>query len=155
MNFKFESLGDISLIYGTSYLTDFTSDFTQENTAIIEGKLLTVFGEPAEKSENYENATNYVIRATSDDGACVILSLYNQGVFHVGCASHDDLALAAAEALAEYVNAAAPADYERTVYYLDADMQIDISVKNGNVTINTSFVSEEKAEELFRKWYRF
>ncbi len=32
-------------------------------------------------------------------------------------------------------------------------MQLDIQVKDGKATIGQSQISEEKAEELFEKWY--
>lgn len=154
MGFKFEALQDLDLIGGTSYLMDFGIVKTQEDAAIAEGKLLSAFGEPEYTSENYENTFNYVIQATSSDGRSVVLSVYGMGVVHIGSAQKDDFATEAATALIEYVYAFAPVDYERTVYYLDYDLQIDIQVENGKVTIDRSQISEEKATELFNKWYK-
>ena len=56
-------------------------------------------------------------------------------------------------ALIAHVNAAVPTDYERTVYYLDYNLQVDISVKDGAATVAYSEISEEKADELFEKFY--
>ncbi len=153
INFKFETLDDFSILSGSSYFMDFGTMNSEDDAAITEGKLLTVFGEPAQKSENYENSFNYIIRATSDDGQSVILNVYNVGVVHIGAIQQDDFAKAAAEALIEYVSAAAPSDFERTVYYLDFNIQIDIKVKNGTASIEHSEISDEKASELFNEWY--
>ena len=154
MNFNFESLQDTDLLAGSSYFMDFGEMHSQEDAAIAEGKLLAAFGKPAHIGENYENSFNYVIQATANDGKAVILSVYGMGVIHIGAAQQDDFAADAAAALIEYVNTFAPADYERTVYYLDFNLQIDIQVKNGNVTLKQSGISEEKAAELFGKWYQ-
>ena len=153
MKFNFESL-DFSEYSGGSYLMDFGEMSSQKDAAIVEGKLLTAFGSPTEASENYENSFNYVIRATANDGHSVMLNVYGMGVVHIGAEQQNDFAQKAASALIEYVNAFAPADYSRTVYYLDFDMQIDISVKDGRVTIGQSQISEEKINELINKWYK-
>ena len=155
MNFKFESLQDNNLIQGSSFFMDFGDSevMTTEETAILEGKLRTVFGEPWYQSENAENSISYIIKATDSDGKSVILEVYNVGMFHIGAPDQDDFARQAAEALIAYVNTAEPCDYERTIYYLDYFVQMDISVKNGVATVEQSEISEEKADELFDKWW--
>ncbi|MBE6553877.1 MAG: hypothetical protein E7666_05990 [Ruminococcaceae bacterium] len=153
MQFHFESL-DFSEYSGGSYLMDFGEISSQEEAAIIEGKLLTAFGNPAETSENYENSFNYVIRATANDGRSIVLNVYGMGVVHIGASQSDEITMQAAKALVEYVNAFQPTDYERTVYYLDFMMQLDIQVKAGKVTFGQFPISEEKAGELFSKWYK-
>ena len=152
MKFSFEALQDTDLMTGSSYFMDFGEMNSEEDAAIAEGKLLSAFAQPALISENYENSFNYIIRATADNGESIILTVYNVGVVHIGSAQNDDFAQKAAYALIEYVNAFAPADYSRTVYYLDFDMQIDIQVKGGKATISQSQISAEKANELFDKF---
>ncbi len=153
MKFTFQSLQDDNLIGGSSYFMDFGEMNSQEDAAIAEGKLLSAFGDPEFTSENYENSFNYIIRATAEEGYSVILTVYGMGVVHIGADRQDDFAQKAASALIEYVNSFLPADYSRTVYYLDYDLQIDIQVKNGKVTIEESQISEEKSSELFDKFY--
>ena len=154
MKFNFESLQDENLMGGSSYFMDFGEMNSQIDAAIAEGKLLSAFGQPEFVSDNYENSFNYIIRATADTGESVILTVYGLGVVHIGADRQDDFAQKAAVALIEYVNAFAPADYSRTVYYLDFDIQIDIQVQGGKVTINESQISEEKISELIDKWYK-
>ena len=154
MKFTFEALKDDDLIGGSSYFMDFGIMETQEDAAIAEGKLLSAFGDPMFTSENAENSFNYVIRATADNGGSVILTVYGMGVIHIGADQQDEFAQKAASALIKYVNAFAPADYSRTVYYLDFNMQIDIRVKGGKATISQSQISQEKANELFDKFYK-
>ena len=153
MKFTFQSLQDDNLIGGSSYFMDFGEMNSQEDAAIAEGKLLSAFGDPEFTSENYENSFNYIIRATAEEGDSVMLTVYGMGVVHIGADRRDDFAQKAASALIEYVNSFLPADYSRTVYYLDYDLQIDIQVKNGRVTIEESQISEEKSSELFDKFY--
>ena len=154
MKFNFESLQDTDLIGGSSYFMDFGEMNSQKDAAIAEGKLLSAFGNPALTSENYENSFNYIIRATADNGESVILTVYGMGVVHIGAERQDAFAQKAASALIEYVNAFAPADYSRTIYYLDFDMQIDIQVKGGKAIISQSQISEEKLNELINDWYK-
>ena len=153
MKFSFESI-DFSEYGGGGYLMDFGEMESQEDAAIAEGKLLSAFGQPEFESENNENSFNYTIRATANNGESVILTVYSVGVIHIGAERQDSFAEKAASALIEYVNAFAPADYSRTVYYLDFDMQIDIQVKGGKATISQSQISQEKANELFDKFYQ-
>lgn len=154
MDFTFESLQDENLMNGSSYFMDFGEMFSQEDAAIAEGKLLSAFGRPEFTSENYENSFNYIIRATAQNGESVILTVYSVGVVHIGAKPQDDFAQKAATALIEYVNSFSAADYSRTVYYLDFYLQLDIQVKNGRATIGQSQISEEKASELFNKFYK-
>ncbi len=150
MKFKFESLQDADLIGGTSYFMDFGEMNSQEDAAIAEGKLLSAFGDPEFTSKNYENSFNYIIRATADNSESVILTVYGMGIVHIGSKRQDDFAENAAAALIKHVNSFAPADYSRTVYYSDFDLQIDISVKDGKVKIDQS-----KANTLFKKFFKW
>ena len=154
MKYTFESLQDEKLMSTSSYLMDFGEVKSQEDAAIAEGRLLSAFGQPKYTSENYENSFNYIIRATADNGESVILTVYGMGVVHIGSEEQNDFAQKAAIALIEYVNTFSPSDYSRTVYYLDFDLQIDISVKGGKAKIAQSQISEEKSSELINKWYR-
>ena len=74
--FTFESSQDLDLIGGTSYLADFNGAASTKDSAIIEGKLLSAFGEPAYSSENCESSFIYVIIAKADDGGSAVLSVY-------------------------------------------------------------------------------
>ena len=154
MNFKFESLKDTDLISEDSYFMDFGEMNSQEDVAIAEGKLLSAFGQPEFESENYENSFNYTIRATANNGESVILTVYSVGVIHIGAERQDSFAEKAASALIEYVNSFVPAEYSRTVYCLDFNMQIDIQVKGGKAIIVQSQISVEKANELVNEWYQ-
>lgn len=44
--------------------------------------------------------------------------------------------------------------YKVNQTYLDINLQIDIQVKDGKATIRQSQISEEKANELFDKFYK-
>lgn len=153
MKFNFEVMDDPAAYTGGSFLMNFEEMATQESAALIEGKLLTVFGEPADRSDNYENSFNYYISATAEDGRSTMLNVYGMGVVHIGATHRDDMAKQAAVALIAHVNAAVPTDYERTVYYLDYNLQVDISVKDGAATVAYSEIPDEKADALFEQFY--
>lgn len=152
MKFTFEPL-QAEMALGSSYFMDFGEMNSQEDAAIAEGKLISAFGQPAYTSESYEDSFNYVIRATADSGDSVILTVYSMGVVHIGAVRQDDFARKAASALIQYVNSFAPADFSRTVYYWDMNLQIDISVKDGKAEINQSRISMEKISDLFRNFF--
>ena len=150
-----EMVTDRSLLTGSSYFMDFGDEevMTMEETAILEGKLRAAFGEPSYESENYENSISYIIKVTEPNGQNVILEVYNAGMLHIGTPKKNDLAKTAAQHVIAYVKMCEPVDYEKTVYYLDYDLQIDISVKNGIATVEQSEISDEKASELAEEWW--
>lgn len=153
MYFKFESLKDRSLINGSSFFMEFGKMKRQEDAAIIEGRLLSAFGQPATTSTNYEDAFNYVIRATADNGESVILSVYSAGPIHIGSHKKDNLAKEAANALIKYVSSFDPTDYKRTIYYYDFCLKLDITVENGKATIISSQIPEEGLTDLMGKMF--
>ncbi len=152
MKFTFEIVS-YEFAYMTSWQMDYPGSDSMESTALIEGQLLTAFGQPPRVSENMENSFEYVFKAIAEDGREVIFTVYNVGVIHIGAKEKTPLLEEAVNALAWEVSQMKPTDYARTVYYLDTFDRIDIEVKNGVVNIKTSEISEEKAEELFDEWY--
>lgn len=153
MKFKFEALNDLGLINGSSYFMDFGNMDSQEEAVIAEGRLLSAFGAPVCTSENYEDSFDYVIRATSENGEDVILSVYGVGVVHIGAAQQDEFAKSAATALVEYVNSFEPTDFSRILYYMDFNLKIDVELKAGKITIGQSMLSEEEAEEIYSRLF--
>lgn len=154
MSFEFEALHDENLMWGSSLFMDFKGVSSTKDAILIEGKLLTLFGEPVRKSENSENSFDYIIRATESGGQSVILIVYSTGLVSIGSTQQDEFAKAAAEALMDYVSAAEPKDFERTVYYLDFNMQMDLSLKNGVASVERSEISDERALELWNEWFK-
>ena len=153
MGFSFETMDSLDYRGGMHYIMDFGTMITQADAAIVEGKLLAAFGDPVAISKNYEDSFNYVIRVTAEDGRSVMLNVYGMGIVHIGAHQEDEFTLQAANALITYVNSLKPMDYQRTVYYLDVPVRIDISVKNGRATILNFPVSEEEEGELLREFY--
>jgi hypothetical protein len=153
MKFKFEALNDFGLINGSSYFMDFGNMDSQEKAVIAEGRLLSAFGAPMCTSEDYEDSFLYVIRATSENGEDVILSVYGVGVVHIGATQQDEFAKSAATALVEYVNSFEPTDFSRTLYYMDFNLQIEIELNEGEVTVNHTELSEEEAEEIYSRLF--
>ena len=151
MKFTFETVDDYSLILGTSYLMDFGDDCVGEGAALIEGKLLTVFGEPYSISDNEENGFEYIIKATSDDGEVSHISVYSTSGIHIG-GDNKEATRKAADALIEYVNSAEPSDFERVRYYMDFGVRITTIVKNGKVSMKSDFLSDDEIDDIYSRW---
>lgn len=153
MKFTFEALQDSRLMDGSAYFMTFGAMNSQQDAAIVEGKLLTAFGKPLFVRDSYEDSFEYIIRATSEDGDSVILTVYGMGMVHIGAQRQDDYAQRAAEALIEYVSTFAPTDFSRTLYYPDAELQIDIEVKDGVATVTQSPMARSKLKEFFKSFF--
>lgn len=151
MRFTFETVDDHSLIIGTSCLMDFGENCVGEGAALIEGKLLTVFGEPYSISDDEENGFEYIIKATSEAGEVTYISVYSTSGVHIG-GDGEDLSLDAAYALVDYVNSAEPSDFERIRYYMDFGVKITTVVKDGNVSMKSSFLSDNEIDEIYSRW---
>lgn len=154
MNFIFETLSDLDLINGSYYIADFGKQEDQNETAVLEGKLITAFGAPAAISDNYENSFDYVIKATAEDGRSVVLVVYNVGQIHIGAKDKDDFTMSAAQALVDYVSVVHPTDYERVLYYMDFFLRINIKVTDGVAEVNYTELNEEEIKELEKRWYQ-
>ena len=151
MRFTFEAVNDYSLILESPYLMDFGDDCVGEGAALIEGKLLTVFGEPYSISENEENGFEYIIKATSEGGEVTYIAVYSTSGIHIG-GDREELTRDAANALIDYVNAAKPTDFERVRYYMDFGVEIKSAVKDGKVTMKSRFLSDEEIDAVYSRW---
>lgn len=151
MKFTFEAVNDYSLILGTSYLMDFGDDCVGEGAALIEGKMLTVFGEPYSISENEENGFEYIIKATSEAGEATYLAVYSTSGIQIG-GDQEELTRVAANALIDYVNAAEPSDFKRVRYYMDFGVEITSVVKDGKVTMKSRFLSDDEIDAVYSRW---
>ena len=152
MKFTFEKVNDRSLIASTHYLMDFGDIYSGEDNAIIEGKLLTVFGEPLTLSDDEENGYEYVIKATAENGETTYISVYHAAGAHIG-GDGFDTSVDAAKALIEYVNSANPSDFQRVRYYMDFGVEITTTVKNGVVHMESRFLNEAEIKEVYSRWY--
>ncbi len=151
MHFTFEKIDDYSFVNGTSYIMDFGDKYTGEDAALIEGRMLTVFGEPYRITDDEENGYEYIIKATSENGEITYLTVYHAACAHIG-GDREALTRAAAEELIEYVNSATPADFERVRYYMDFGVRIYTKVQNGKVSMNSQFLSDSEIEKVYSRW---
>ncbi|MBB3071752.1 hypothetical protein FHS14_004767 [Paenibacillus baekrokdamisoli] len=103
-----------------------------EETAQFRGSLLTLFGQPAYKTSNSENAFQYFITATDDAGQSYEFTVY-EGPSGLAIGGHriDSHTILAAQSFVQYVKEASPADFEETMMYEDTGCTIVYGCKDG------------------------
>ena len=154
----FEVSNDENLMIGTSKILNIVEigPNMSEDAAKVQGQLLTLFGEPAFTSKDFEIAYTYVIIAnTSGSGAnTFVLTTYSgpSGPAIGGEMGVDDIT-EAAEKLKEYILAAHPSDYEYEGYYFDGPTRIHQGVKDGQVFFSETAMSDEEFDKAYRELY--
>ncbi len=153
MEYTFTKVNDEEKIWGTSKICDIYSYLEAENQALAYGQMLTLFGEPLYTTENLENQYSYVIEATDSTGNVLYLNAYSgpSGPSVGGPDGAGD----AANALAQYIKAAAPSDYEYEGYYMDVPCKVKMGVKDGKPYTEEEILnlSDEEFVELYNKLY--
>ncbi|WP_130861192.1 hypothetical protein [Bacilliculturomica massiliensis] len=147
--FTFEALSqeefskDAGVLDGTSHILGLADDFTGEGAALIQGQLLTRFGEPLYLTKDLENAYEYIVEATDDKGNQLILSVYcgPTGPAVGGHSSAPGIEQAA-EALKKYIEEAEPSDFDYFGYYLDTASKIEQGVSGGRAYFEETLMTE-------------
>lgn len=146
--YTFEAVDDLERIFGTSRILRIAKGYSAEEDALIQGQLLTLFGEPAQTSMDLENAYTYVILARDDEGNEYYLSAYaGPSGPAIGGDSSVPGTEDAAEALKDCVREAAPADYEYNGFYFDTSSKIIQGVSEGRVYYEETLMTEEQFME--------
>jgi len=155
MNYTFTASDDLKLCSDdSSYITDISDKLSGEEITKIQGKLLTLFGEPVYTTPNLENAYEYVIIATDSDGKQTVLSAYcgpsgpaiGGNVFIQGI---EDIA----KELRTYINQADTTDYEYEGYYLDRPAKIYQKIENGKISYSEVVIDEEEFKKAWKICY--
>ena len=117
---------------------------TEETYALFFGRLRTVFGEPNDTSDDWENMYNYYI-ACENGSETIYFSVYHgAGGPSILAPSLPDKAAqasydAAKRALIGYIEEAGPADYTWKGTYYDVPVNITYEVKNGRAKVTSEF----------------
>lgn len=135
-------------------LEGFPPDYGRQ-TALILGRLRRAFGEPLFVSENVEEQYGYCVRADGPDGATVYLEVYRGSSGPAIGGGYGEASQRAADALAAYIQAAPPADYDYEGYYLDGPSRVRMGVKNGTPYYEEAPLDlpEQEMEALFKRLY--
>ena len=112
------------------------------------GRLLTLFGQPSYEAKDMENQYQFNVEAKGEDGEVCYLYAYSGPSGPAVGGGQDALSRLAADALAELVNSAEPADYDYTGYYLDGSCKVHMWVKDGQAFFEESELTDEEYRKM-------
>lgn len=131
--YQFKAVDDLQKIGGSNIMNiidGFPPDYN-EQTALIYGKLKTLFGDPLYEEEDLENQYTYVVATTTEDGREIFLNTYRGSSGPAIGGQQDEESRKAAYQLAEMIQQATPTDYDYVGYYMDGPSRIREGIKNG------------------------
>ncbi|MBE0339009.1 hypothetical protein E0698_21870 [Paenibacillus sp. 23TSA30-6] len=103
----------------------------EETVAQFRGALITLFGKPQRTSKNFEDAYEYIIKATNPDGQSWILTAYEgPGGPAIGGDTKKESVEEVAQDLLNLIEATKPADFEDVGYYEDTGSTIRYGCKD-------------------------
>lgn len=131
--YQFKAVDDLQKISGSNIMNiidGFPPDYN-EQTALIYGKLKTLFGDPLYEEEDLENQYTYVVATTTEDGREIFLNTYRGPSGPAIGGQQDEESRKAAYQLSELIQQAPPTDYDYVGYYMDGPSRIREGIKNG------------------------
>lgn len=136
MKIKFESVKDDERVkewdVGSQirHIGNFLAD---PNTMVLTyGRLQYLFGEPLYTTDDLENAYDYYILGTDEEGNTYQLTAYHGPTGPaIGGDSDDPQVVKAAEELEKYINAADYVDYDYEGIYHDYDVKVKFGIRDG------------------------
>ena len=155
LEWTFEPLDDIEHIWSTSKIMNTTElrDGSEE-WVLMFGRLITLFGEPLQITEDLENFYIYAILATHINGDTYVLTVYHGPSGPAIGGQYQDGMRLAAEALRDYILLAEASDFEWVGYYLDAPSRVHMRIENGNATFFEQQLTEEEAQLIWEQWFQ-
>jgi len=150
MVYSYKKSRAFSKIHGTCWLLGLDHYYGKDE-AIIRGQLQTLFGKPLYTGSDAEHQYSYVIIMENDQGAQYFLHVYSAklGPSIGGNRKLDGIENAALE-LKQYIEKAAPSDYEYEGIYKDK-YKIKMGVKKGEpyyFNINTETGQDLEANKI-------
>ena len=148
MGIKFESVKDkesINAWNGGSHIRSIGNILTDPTSMVLTyGRLQYLFGEPCFSSDDFENAYEYFILCTDEEGNTYQLMAYHgpTGPAIGGDAGDPKLAEIAKE-LEDYINTADYVDYDYEGIYHDYDVTVKFGIRNGVPYMEDTEMDEE------------
>ena len=132
---------------------EFDENF-EKNWVMVLGQLKYLFGKPNYVTNNLENQFSYIIKASNENGECLLLEVYSAGSGPaIGGLNDSDSKLAAHE-LAMYIRQSLTVDYDYEGYYLDTMSKVHHRIKNGVRFWEETEMSPKEFEEFNEEiWY--
>lgn len=130
--YNFKPCSPDLLTNGSSKIRNLYDDKAAEYHSLFVGQVLSRFGEPDYITEDNENLFSKAVSAEDKDGNVIYLDVYyGPSGPAIGGDVRDEESRKAADALAEYIMAAEPKDFEYTSVYEDFGLTVIMGVKNG------------------------
>lgn len=130
--YNFKPCSPDLLSNGSSKIRNLYDDKAAEYHSLFVGQVLSRFGEPDYITEDNENLFSKAVSAEDKDGNVIYLDVYyGPSGPAIGGDVRDEESRKAADALAEYIMAAEPKDFEYTSIYEDFGLTVIMGVANG------------------------
>ena len=130
--YNFKPCSPDLLSNGSSKIRNLYDDKAAEYHSLFIGQVLSRFGEPDYITEDNENLFSKAVSAEDKDGNVIYLDVYyGPSGPAIGGDVRDEESRKAADALAEYIMAAEPKDFEYTSVYEDFGVTVIMGVENG------------------------
>lgn len=130
--YNFKPCSPDLLTNGSSKIRNLYDDKAAEYHSLFVGQVLSRFGEPDYITEDNENLFSKAVSAEDKDGNVIYLDVYyGPSGPAIGGDVRDEESRKAADALAEYIMAAEPKDFEYTSVYEDFGVTVIMGVENG------------------------
>lgn len=130
--YNFKPCSPDLLTNGSSKIRNLYDDKAAEYHSLFIGQVLSRFGEPDYITEDNENLFSKAVSAEDKDGNVIYLDVYyGPSGPAIGGDAGDEVSRKAADALAEYIMAAEPKDFEYTSVYEDFGLTVIMGVENG------------------------
>ena len=132
---------------------EFDENF-EKNWVMVLGQLKYLFGKPNYITNNLENQFSYIIKASNENGECLLLEIYSAGSGPaIGGLNDSDSKLAAHE-LAMYIRQSITEDNDYEGYYIDTMSKVHHRIKNGVPFWEETEMSPKEFEEFNEEiWY--
>ena len=148
MKLKFESVKDeerVNSWNAGSKIRDLGNILSDTNSMVLTyGRLQYLFGEPLYSSDDFENAYDYFILCTDEEGNTYQLTAYSGPTGPAIGGDSDDPKLAeVAEELEKYINAADYVDYDYEGVYYDYDVTVKFGIRDGVPYMEDGEMDEE------------
>lgn len=150
MPYTFKSVNNLELLEETSKIID-CHVFSENNDIKVQGSMITLFGDPAYQTQDYEVAYCYVIIASREDNEEFYLNVYQgaKGATIAGDNRKEGI-YEAAQALKELIKRTEPSDFTYYGYYFDGALQINYGIYEGKVFYNEKRVDKIELTKIYK-----
>ena len=136
MGIKFEAVNDKERVGewgGGSHIRSIGNMLTDPTSMVLTyGRLQYLFGEPCYSSDDFEDAYDYFIIGTDEEGNTYHLTAYSGPTGPaIGGDSHDPKLAEVAKELEDYINSADYVDYDYEGIYHDFDVTVKFGIRDG------------------------